>query len=821
MGDEYQVPSPNIDNDEILSSTSSSSSFVPIELLNEAVQIINENKEFNTNIMTYINQVTPASIVGNNYHVISVFGSQSTGKSTLLNALFNTNFDTMNESKRQQTTKGIWMAYSPLVSTTQIQPKHGENIFVMDVEGTDGRERGEDQDFERKAALFALSTSEILILNIWQTQVGLYHGANMGLLRTVFEVNLSLFGKSKLESNNDHKVLLLIVIRDHVGTPKESLAETITTDLKTMWSNLKKPAELEHLQFADFFDIDFHALPHKVFQPNEFIENVNELGDRLVVTKELFKPNYHHSIPIDGWTMYAENCWDQIDNNKDLDLPTQQILVAQFKCDEISSTVYDEFAAKYVEISQAHQPAPETDHQELGLYLADLKRDILENYDLAASRYNETVYRQKRLALEKKLNDKLRELFDAHAKYLLDVSIQQFVKDLVGLKGKNFNIAVKELSHELKNHFSRKVASLSVENAFEYNNYEQSLNTKIREIVVKQQGVELNKIVEKSLKKVATGMTKGIQFEMSDPSEQFWDNVMSKFHSLSEEVMGKYETEGSIDFGLGTDSHQNESVRDSFKFRSWSTLHDIIHKLINKDTVTTLMLDRFEDKFRYDENGLPRLYQTASEVESSYVASKEYGSKVLSILTFAKYGADGCEVLPEQDIFDSKLRAKYLRSKSSAGQESDEEESDDEEAKCFAEIVSEHEKAQIVSKYKKETDARYVEAKRAIIQHVTQIPYYIYLVIAVLGWNEFIAVIRNPFFFSMLILLGAGVYVLYAMNLLKPAIAVVQRLIEEMVVMAKEKLREIIVDDHGIHARNLEKILKEKQEGELIEMEEL
>lgn len=72
-----------------------------------------------------------------------------------------------------------------------------DNILVMDVEGTDGRERGEDQDFERKSALFALATSEILIVNIWEHQVGLFQGANMGLLKTVFEVNLQLFLKDK------------------------------------------------------------------------------------------------------------------------------------------------------------------------------------------------------------------------------------------------------------------------------------------------------------------------------------------------------------------------------------------------------------------------------------------------------------------------------------------------------------------------------------------------------------------------------------------------------------------------------------------------
>lgn len=108
------------------------------------------------------------------YDVVAVFGSQSTGKSklnlflveivlslgldsgTLLNRLFGTTFEVMNESQRQQTTKGIWMCPSIYSST-----------LVMDVEGTDGRERGEDQDFERKSALFSLASTEVLIVNLW------------------------------------------------------------------------------------------------------------------------------------------------------------------------------------------------------------------------------------------------------------------------------------------------------------------------------------------------------------------------------------------------------------------------------------------------------------------------------------------------------------------------------------------------------------------------------------------------------------------------------------------------------------------------------
>ena len=157
------------------------------------------------NLNDYLNE-TQVAQAGFNYHLISVFGSQSTGKSTLLNHLFGTKFSVMSETERRQTTKGIWLSKNKKdavangttdAADSAAAAAMADNILVMDVEGTDGRERGEDQDFERKSALFALATSEVLIVNIWEHQVGLYQGANMGLLKTVFEVNLQLFLKDR------------------------------------------------------------------------------------------------------------------------------------------------------------------------------------------------------------------------------------------------------------------------------------------------------------------------------------------------------------------------------------------------------------------------------------------------------------------------------------------------------------------------------------------------------------------------------------------------------------------------------------------------
>ena len=55
------------------------------------------------------------------------------------------------------------------------------------------------------------------------------------------------------------------------------------------------------------------------------------------------RPSYHKRIPADGFPMFARNIWDKIITNRDLDLPSQQQLLAQFRCDEIGKSIFEGF----------------------------------------------------------------------------------------------------------------------------------------------------------------------------------------------------------------------------------------------------------------------------------------------------------------------------------------------------------------------------------------------------------------------------------------------------------------------------------------------
>lgn len=86
---------------------------------------------------------------------------------------------------RTQTTKGIWLAQSDKLTS----PK----TLVIDLEGSDGRERGEDDSsFERQSSLFALAVADVLVVNMWAKDVGREAGAGKPLLKTIFQVHISL-----------------------------------------------------------------------------------------------------------------------------------------------------------------------------------------------------------------------------------------------------------------------------------------------------------------------------------------------------------------------------------------------------------------------------------------------------------------------------------------------------------------------------------------------------------------------------------------------------------------------------------------------------
>lgn len=71
-------------------------------------------------------------------------------------------------------------------------------------------------------------------------------------------------------------------------------------------------------------------------------------------------------------------------------------------------------------------------------------------------------------------------------------------------------------------------------------------------------------------------------------------------------------------------------------------------------------------------------------------------------------------------------------------------------------VLSASKQADVNSRFRRDADAYYVEAKRSMVSSVAQIPVWMYGVLVVLGWNEAMVVLFNPLYFAFLLMCLAG-----------------------------------------------------------------
>ena len=124
-------------------------------MIRNKFQIISNDVEIDEDMIQQFKNNT--NCFKTDYLIFGIIGTQSTGKSTLLNSIFECNFDMLDSKKgRKQTTKGIWGSFIK------------ENrLLILDIEGSDSMERSIiDQNAENKICTFGLVMTHVLFSKI-------------------------------------------------------------------------------------------------------------------------------------------------------------------------------------------------------------------------------------------------------------------------------------------------------------------------------------------------------------------------------------------------------------------------------------------------------------------------------------------------------------------------------------------------------------------------------------------------------------------------------------------------------------------------------
>jgi len=585
------------------------------------------------------------------------------------------------------------------------------------------------------------------------------------------------------KSRSNPRSLLFFVIRDHLGTtPLANLRNTLVQDLSRIWSGLNKPPGLEKSKIEDYFDFAFATLPHKILQPERFVSEVAKLGTRFKEGHRdprrdplrgdqefeggVFLPEYHRRIPADGFSIYAEQVWDQIVNNKDLDLPTQQELMAQFRCDEISREVLVGFDEAIIPFENKQADGIRLGKPEvlggLGAAMRTARMKTVKSFETEASRYHKGVYARKKGELESKIDSRLKGLFQgqlsaAHKSGVKDFSDAVSAAVKAGQKkGATYDFA-EIVDREKKNalsRFDKEARGVLVEGA-PWSNYKQEMS-----LYQKDLGEVSGRLRRDEMRRLATrverwvrsrlGESVGLEFNAlgsgrggsgapetgeRGSEKEIWDRIWSVFVKTVQEAQRRFTdraksfdaSSGEVDVGLWR-----------LRRKSWGVLRAKIEEEMMEGNLLLKLRENFEDKFRYDEAGVPRIWRPTDDIEGVYTKARESTLTLIPLLS--RFQSSHTSTPPPLDD--------WIGNAPPEATPADEEDLtpiggvDEEEGKSLEEemtVLSDAKRQDVTTRFKKTADGVYVEAKRSAIGGMTQVPLYFYGLLLALGWNEIVA----------------------------------------------------------------------------------
>lgn len=704
------------------------------------MQLIDGNGEFNVDGLENFVRTTKLNHCGLSYAVVAIMGPQSSGKSTLMNHLFHTNFREMDAFRgRSQTTKGIWIA-----KCVGIEPF----TIAMDLEGSDSRERGEDDTtFEKQSALFALAIADIVLINMWCHDIGREQAANKPLLKTVFQVMMRLF--------SPRKTTLLFVIRDKTKTPLEYLEPILREDIQKIWDAVPKPQTLKNTPLSEFFNVEVTALSSYEEKEEQFKEQVAELRQRFFhsISPGGLAGDRQGVVPASGFSFSAQQIWRVIKENKDLDLPAHKVMVATVRCEEIANDKLRRLSADegWLALEEAVQEGPVSG---FGKRLSSVLDTYLSEYDMEALYFDEGVRNAKRKQLESKALDFVYPTYSTLLGHLRSKAFESFKIQLEQSlkKGEGFAASVCACTQSCMLEFDRGCADAAIRQAkWDASKVREKLHRDIDTEASSVRSVKLSAIIadhEKNLTEALSGPVESL-FEVGD--EDTWASIRRLLKRETEAVVLKFSTAIA---GFEMDQAAVDTMVQNLR----SYARNVVVKKAREEAGKVLirMKDRFSTVFNHDNDSLPRVWTGKEDIRTITKDARAASLRLLSVMAAIRLDEkpDKVESLLFSSLMDGTAAASLPRDRSIGDSVDPLASSMWEEVSPQDTLITPVQSKSLWRQFKAETEYTVTQAISAQEAHKKNNnwmpPPWAILAMAVLGFNEFMLLLKNPLYLMIL-----------------------------------------------------------------------
>ncbi|XP_021819623.1 protein ROOT HAIR DEFECTIVE 3 homolog 2-like [Prunus avium] len=705
-----------------------------------ATQLIYGDGEFNSSGLDRFVKEVKLAECGLSYAVVAIMGPQSSGKSTLLNHLFHTKFREMDAySGRNQTTKGIWIA-----KCVGIEPC----TIAMDLEGTDGRERGEDDTtFEKQSALFALAVADIVLINMWCHDIGREQAANKPLLKTVFQVMMRLF--------SPRKTTLLFVIRDKTKTPFEYLEPVLREDIQKIWDGVPKPQAHKSTPFSDFFSVEVVALSSYEEKEEKFKEEVAQLRQRFFhsISPGGLAGDRRGVVPATGFSFSAKQIWKVIKENKDLDLPAHKVMVATVRCEEIANQkfnqlVYDE---DWLALEEAVQTGPV---QGFGKRLSSILGTYLSEYDMEAVYFDEGVRNSKRQLLGSKALDFVYPAYTTMLGHLRSKALEDFKVRLEQSlnKGGEFASSVRTSTQSSMLEFDKGCADAAIQQAdWDASRVREKLKRDIDAHASSVRSAKLSELNINYEKQLSSSLTGPVEALLETGGKDTWTSIRKLLNHETEVAVSKFSAAvAGFELDKDTSTKMTQNLRDYAR--------NVVEKKAREEAANIMihMKDRFSTVFNYDSDSMPRVWTGNEDIRSITKDARSASLKLLSVMAAIRLEEkpDNIEKLLFSSLMDGTVTVSSSQDRRIAASTDPLASSTWEEVSSKDTLITPVQCKSLWRQFKAETEYSVTQAISAQEAHKRSNnwlpPPWAIMAMIVLGFNEFMLLLKNPLYLMVL-----------------------------------------------------------------------
>ncbi|XP_043690062.1 protein ROOT HAIR DEFECTIVE 3 homolog 2-like [Telopea speciosissima] len=708
-----------------------------------STQLIDSNGVFNVAGLENFVKTVKLSECGLSYSVVAIMGPQSSGKSTLLNHLFHTNFREMDAFRgRSQTTKGIWMA-----KCIGIEPC----TIAMDLEGTDGRERGEDDTaFEKQSALFALAISDIVLINMWCHDIGREQAANKPLLKTVFQVMMCLF--------SPRKTTLLFVIRDKTRTPLEHLEPILREDIQKIWSNVSKPPAHKDTPLSEFFNVEVTALSSYEEKEEQFKEQVAQLRQRFFhsIAPGGLAGDRRGVVPASGFSFSAQQIWKVIRENKDLDLPAHKVMVATVRCEEIANEKLSRLTSDegWLALDEAVQTGPVLG---FGKKLSSILETYLSEYEMEAIYFDEGVRNAKREQLQSKALDFVHPAYQTMLGHLRSKYLNNFKKGLEQLlnRGEGFSTSVRIWTQSCMHEFDEGCADAAVKQAnWDPSKVREKLRRDIEAHVASVRSAKLSEIVANYENQLTEALAQPVESLFDTAGKNTWASIRKLLKRETETAVSGFSTAvASFEVDQAAFDKMVQNIRDFAR--------GVVEKKAREEAGKVLirMKDRFSTIFSHDNDSMPRIWNGMEDIKAITKAAYAASLKLLSVMAAIRLDdkPDKIEATLYSSLMDGTVAVSSTQQRGTETTAEPLASSTWEEVPRSSTLITPVQCKALWRQFKTETEytvAQAISAQEAHRQNNSWLPPpWTILAMIVLGFNEFMILLKNPLYLVALFII--------------------------------------------------------------------